>query len=302
MRTRTPSDALIVQCERARAGLDLVRRLRRQVFVEEERYMDDREDLLEDDLDASDRTFHVFARSEHTVIGAVRFTLDSGDDSEDADFDFGRYLAGVKMAATGGKLCIARDHRRTGHVFRWMMASAYAWLHSAGVTHVKAVVNPCIREISIHTGYKVLSDVFTGRHSGLPSLAILMDLREAPRATRSFLDRHSLAAEVETYRRGFMLPNASVCTGRFPELRSFAVVSGFAGVRRSAGRPQAEELSSVVAAEDGWVEQVESVHARTDLEMILRNGDLRTHAHSFGSGRRRSGLTERASSAAVMVS
>ncbi|MGA8098839.1 MAG: hypothetical protein WB810_09290 [Candidatus Cybelea sp.] len=261
--------SLIVRCERARAGLEFVRSLRRQVFVEEERYMLDREQLLEDDWDVCDRTFHIFALCGRSVIGAVRFTLDSGDDSEHAEFDFSQYLAGATMTATGGKLCIARDHRSTGHVFRRMMACAYAWLHADGVSHVKAVVNPCIRDISVHTGYKVLSDVFTGRTSGLPSLAILMDLREAPRTTRAFIDRHRLAENVETYRRGFMLANASVSVRQLPEFRSFAVISGRAGIRRSAGR-QAEKLTSVVAG-DGWVDRVKSIHSLTDVEMILRD-------------------------------
>jgi hypothetical protein len=265
--------SLIVRCERARAGLDLVRTLRRQVFVEEERYMLDREQLLEDDLDACDRTFHIFALSGRSVIGAVRFTLDSGDDAEHAEFDFSRYLAEATMTATGGKLCIARDHRSAGHVFTRMMACTYAWLHAAGVSHVKAIVNPSIRDISVHTGYRILSDIFTGRTSGLPSLAILMDLREAPRTTRAFIDRHRLAENVETYRRGFMLPNASIYARQLPEFRSFALISGRAGIRRSAG-PQAEKLTSVVAGA-GWVDRVESIHALTDVEMILRNEKTR---------------------------
>jgi N-acyl-L-homoserine lactone synthetase len=263
--------ALIVECHRASPGLTRVRRLRYLVFVKQDHYIEDRKELLVDDVDTSDSALHVVAICDGIAAGAVRFTLDASCSSvADRDFDFGPYLARGATSATGGKLCVSRDFRHREQIFTRMMACGYAWLHALGVTHVKGVVNPRIVSILLQRGYKVLSETFVGRHSKLPSIAVLLDLHAAPEATRSFIRRHHLGMDAETHRRAFMTRGESIRTTKSHDFRAASIVSGRASVGPAYGCRS--ESTRNVGPKDGW-ERIEEVHALSDLELILRNGE-----------------------------
>ena len=227
--------------------------------------------FLEDEYDWAQNTFHVLARRDGELAGAVRFTLDFGaGTAADKHFDFRPYLPLAAVIAAGGQLCIDRRHRREYGVYTRMMSCFYLWLSSHGITHVKGVINPVIAPLFKSAGYCILGQPFQSHHSKLPCIAVLLDMSDLPITGKEFNARHAQRREEESGFRVFMAASENMRTVDYPGLRSLFVVRGCADFSTASGVTTAVADGTYLhlSVDENAIDADWRVRATTDFEAV----------------------------------
>jgi hypothetical protein len=261
---------LIVECHFGHDGLDLALPLRNTVLAQQESYMESNSSLLQDDYDTAGNSFHIIVRLGEDIVGAGRGTIDHGaGTAPDAHFDFHPFLTGADICGAGGYLCIDRRCRTQRGVYARLKSCIHAAFAAAGATHVKAVINPAAAPLFRRAGYRFLSERFIA-DSGLPCIAVLLDMAELGFGERRFIARHNRWPHDASHCRVFMGAGERLGAAGLRRFGALRILHGSALAVTANGTlnvgPHSDRLVTSAGRGDGIV--ASDVFATTDLEAV----------------------------------
>jgi len=181
-----------------------VMRVRHQVFVEEEGYLQDQGGMIVDFYDALPTTSNLVAVADGRVVGSTRITLDTEDAGmpSDQSFDFRAVVPEGARLASGSMLCVLRDARMVGRLVQGLMRMMFYRAYASGCTHICGPMNPKIRGFVEKIGMEAVGDAYTDA-KGLPTLPMVGDLSRLSPEFQTFMERQDVAAWLDTFERAF---------------------------------------------------------------------------------------------------
>jgi N-acyl-L-homoserine lactone synthetase len=232
------------------AELDAVFRLRHKVFVEEERYMQERPDRrIIDRFDAFPTTTNVIAVVDGRVVGSMRITEESdAGTSADTFFDFDRYVpSDTGRVGSASQTCIERAYRKTHGLTFALMGMAYHYAIMRGLTMLKTVINPLIEPLVRKTGWVAVAPKFFHEQYCLHCLPMILDLRKLNDTFLSFIKQQQIEHFLQSFDRQFHRAGDTIIRAGDQGDEAFIVVDGTVSVRR--GDP--DGVASVIVQELG---------------------------------------------------
>lgn len=178
---------------RSSAELDDVFRLRHQVFVDEEQYMEPRPDgRIADRFDAYPTSTNIVAVADERIVGSIRFMERSpAGVSTDEFFDFTGHVEPGVRDGSSGMLVVARKFRSIPRLVASMNAMGFFWAASRGLTHLLGTVNPERLGSFEHTGYRQVAPQFHHEHRNLDVVPMVLEMSSLCPQYRDFVRRHT---------------------------------------------------------------------------------------------------------------
>jgi N-acyl-L-homoserine lactone synthetase len=218
------------------AELDAVFRLRHKVFVEEERYMQERPDQrILDRFDAFPTTTNVIAVVDGQVVGSVRITEESdAGTSADTLFEFDRYdRSDTGRVGSASQLCMEQAYRKTHGLTFALMGMTYHYAVMRGLTLLKTVINPAIEPLVRKTGWVAVGPQFFHEQYRLNCLPMILDLRKLSDSFLSFIKQQQIEHFLQSFDRQFHRAGDTIIQVGDEGNEAFIVVDGTVGIRRS---------------------------------------------------------------------
>lgn len=213
-------------------------RVRHEVFVEEEGYLEPQGGRIVDFYDALPTTSNLVAVVDGEVVGGFRITLDSeAGMPSDGAFDFREVLPGHATLASGSMLCVKRDSRIVGRLVKGLFRMLFYRAHAIGCTHLCGPLNPRIRGLVEQIGMKAVADEFVDS-KGLPTVPMVADLSHLSRDFDDFVKRQDVGLWLDTFERAFFEDGEAIVSEGEAGEDAFLIVEGGAEAL-AAGEPVA---------------------------------------------------------------
>ena len=209
-----------------------VLRVRHEVFVEEQGYMEPQGGTIVDVYDTFPTTSNLVAVIDGKVVGGSRITIDSAAGMpSDAAFDFRAVLPQDARLASGSMLCVKQSGRTRGRLVQGLLRMKFYRAYAFGCTHLCGPMNPRIRSLVEHIGMVAVGEEFVDP-KGLPTVPMVADLSRLSPDFQSFVQRQDVGAWLDTFERAFFEDGEVIVQEAEPGDESFLVVEGGAEALR----------------------------------------------------------------------
>ena len=207
--------------------IDQVFKLRHQVFVEQEGYLQATPNgRLIDRFDAYPTTSTFVVIHENRVVGALRLTLDSEVGvPADEYFDFRDHVPDESYVMSAGLFCVSKEYRGIKLTIGLLLMATY-FAASKEVTHVFAPINPVIERLVTNMGFKVIGEEFVEGHTSLPVLPLLLDGNELNDYFLEYIKTNNLQDFLRDYENWYYEAGEQIIKAGSTGKEAFIVVEG----------------------------------------------------------------------------
>ena len=217
---------------RTSAELDNVFRLRHQVFVDEEHYMQQHADArIADRFDAYPTSTNIIALVDDQIVGSIRFMKRSpAGISTDEFYDYGACIEPEPRDGASGMLVVARSCRATPRLVTSLMSMGYLWAASQGITRLFGTINPERLAAFQATGYRQVAPQFHHSLRDLDVIPMTLEMASISRHFADFIRQHQSLGFPCPGERQFHAPGEIVIPDCRPDDATYRIVLGHAAV------------------------------------------------------------------------
>ena len=217
---------------RTSAELDDVFRLRHQVFVDEEHYMQQHADArIADRFDAYPTSTNIIALVDDQIVGAIRFMKRSpAGISTDEFYDYTACIEPEPRDGASGMLVVARSRRTTPRLVTSMMSMGYLWAAAHGITRLFGTINPERLAAFRATGYRQVAPQFHHPVRDLDVIPMTLELTSISPHFADFIRHHRSVGHPCPGERQFHAPGEIVSPDRHASDVTYRIVRGRAAV------------------------------------------------------------------------
>ena len=169
--------------------LDHVYRLRKEVFADQEEYLESSDERFTDHFDSFPETVNLLAMEGDRPAGTLRFTLENPVGIPALEiFDFRPFMKDWEgKVASVGWFCVAREYRKRIGIVRGLFKLLTREMRKLGARHAIAPLNPAILPVLERVGAKVLGPEFYCQTHKIPVVPVHVDIARLPPGVKETL-------------------------------------------------------------------------------------------------------------------